>query len=66
MHEIVENIKTVDLEINDLEKFKTIIAAAETDDELGSVCSGQVKLATVLESFQYKRSDSFGVNPPLY
>ncbi|MEM6190680.1 YagK/YfjJ domain-containing protein [Shewanella scandinavica] len=29
-------------------------------------CSGQVKLATVLESFQYKRSDSFGVNPPLY
>lgn len=30
------------------------------------VCSGQVKLATVLESFQYKRSDSFGVNPPLY
>ncbi len=30
------------------------------------LCSGQVKLATVLESFQYKRSDSFGVNPPLY
>ena len=30
------------------------------------ICSGQVKLATVLESFQYKRSDSFGVNPPLY
>ena len=30
------------------------------------VCSGQVKLATILESFQYKRSDSFGVNPPLY
>ena len=32
----------------------------------GGFCSGQVKLATVLESFQYKRSDSFGVNPPLY
>ncbi|MCU8072311.1 hypothetical protein [Shewanella sp. SM32] len=32
----------------------------------GALCSGQVKLATVLESFQYKRSDSFGVNPPLY
>ncbi|MGI1970914.1 hypothetical protein ACRN9N_21125 [Shewanella baltica] len=31
-----------------------------------AICSGQVKLATVLESFQYKRSDSFGVNPPLY
>lgn len=29
-------------------------------------CSGQVKLATVLESFQYKPSDSFVVNPPLY
>jgi len=33
---------------------------------IGKDCSGQVKLATVLESFQYKRSDSFGVNPPLY
>ena len=34
--------------------------------KLENICSGQVKLATVLESFQYKRSDSFGVNPPLY
>ncbi len=40
----------------------------EHDIKLGrdGFCSGQVKLATVLESFQYKRSDSFGVNPPLY
>ncbi len=29
-------------------------------------CSGQLKLATVLELSQYKRSDSLGVNPPLY
>ncbi len=29
-------------------------------------CSGQLKLATVLEFSQYKRSDSLGVNPPLY
>ena len=34
--------------------------------EKDTLCRGQVKLATVLESFQYKRSDSFGVNPPLY
>ncbi|PXA69748.1 DDE-type integrase/transposase/recombinase [Vibrio sp. 11986-1-5] len=31
-----------------------------------SKCSGQLKLATVLEFSQYKRSDSLGVNPPLY
>ena len=30
------------------------------------LCSGQLKLATVLEFSQYKRSDSLGVNPPLY
>lgn len=30
------------------------------------VCSGQQKLATVLELSQNNRSDSFGVNPPLY
>ena len=29
-------------------------------------CSGQLKLATVLEFFQYNRSDSLGVRPPLY
>ncbi len=30
------------------------------------VCSGQQKLATALEFFQYRFSDSFGGNPPLY
>ncbi|GIA89178.1 integrase [Vibrio cholerae] len=30
------------------------------------VCSGQLKLATVLEFSQYNRSDSLGVKPPLY
>ncbi|EKO3398619.1 PAS domain-containing protein [Vibrio fluvialis] len=29
-------------------------------------CSGQLKLATVLEFSQYSRSDSLGVRPPLY
>ena len=29
------------------------------------VCSGQLKLATALEFFQYRFSDSFGGNPPL-
>ncbi len=29
-------------------------------------CSGQQKLATALEFFQYRFSDSFGGNPPLY
>lgn len=31
-----------------------------------SACSGQQKLATALEFFQYRFSDSFGGNPPLY
>ncbi len=30
------------------------------------ICSGQQILATVLEVNQYNRSDSLGVNPPLY
>ncbi|QLH64375.1 DUF4102 domain-containing protein [Serratia symbiotica] len=30
------------------------------------ICSGQLKLATALEFFQYRFSDSFGGNPPLY
>ncbi|PNH92549.1 hypothetical protein C1O24_20335 [Vibrio diazotrophicus] len=29
-------------------------------------CSGQLKLATILEFSQYNRSDSLGVRPPLY
>ncbi len=29
-------------------------------------CSGQLKLATVLEFSQYNRSESLGVRPPLY
>lgn len=37
MDEISENTKTVDLDIKELAKFQTIIAAAETDDELGTV-----------------------------
>lgn len=37
MHETEERVKTVDLDIRELEKFQTIIAAAETGDELGSV-----------------------------
>ncbi len=30
------------------------------------ICCGQLKLATALEFFQYRFSDSFGGNPPLY
>lgn len=41
------------------QSFKSVVKAEAS-------IYGQVKLATVLESFQYKRSDSFGVNPPLY
>ena len=42
-------------------EFKILILALYT-----SGCSGQLKLATVLEFFRYWFSDSFGGNPPLY
>ena len=32
----------------------------------GASIYGQLKLATALEFFQYRFSDSFGGNPPLY
>ncbi len=35
-------------------------------DLIKDPCSGQQKLATVLEFFQNSCSDSFGVSPPLY
>ncbi|BEM62541.1 hypothetical protein AI2618V1_2189 [Serratia marcescens] len=34
-------------------------------DQATADCSGQLKLATALEFFQYRFSDSFGGNPPL-
>ena len=37
-----------------------------TQSCLCRVCCGQLKLATALEFFQYRFSDSFGGNPPLY
>ncbi|MEQ4450935.1 hypothetical protein ABNT06_05795 [Kosakonia sacchari] len=36
------------------------------DGDGGPACCGQLKLATALEFFQYRFSDSFGGNPPLY
>ncbi|MCS2159605.1 hypothetical protein MUU47_00295 [Scandinavium sp. H11S7] len=35
-------------------------------DNFYILCSGQQKLATTLEFFQYRFSDSLGGNPPLY
>ncbi|WP_024554836.1 ParB/RepB/Spo0J family partition protein, partial [Franconibacter helveticus] len=40
------------------------LALARLEEE--AKCSGQLKLATALEFFQYRFSDSFGGNPPLY
>ncbi len=38
----------------------------DTLEAIPKNCSGQLKLATVLEFSQYNRSDSLGVKPPLY
>lgn len=48
--------------------FKTVRRIAEgmlSGSDSIPVCSGQLKLATALEFFQYRFSDSFGGNPPL-
>ena len=48
-------------------KARTLVEALEPIKARGALeCSGQLKLATVLEFFQYRFSDSFGDNPPLY
>ncbi|WP_188925549.1 DUF3258 domain-containing protein [Shewanella algicola] len=51
--------------------FTTNVRGIFNDAELKKLiesadCSGQQKLATFLEFSQYNRSDSFGLNPPLY
>ena len=42
------------------------LKGTESTPENNEVCCGQLKLATALEFFQYRFSDSFGGNPPLY
>jgi hypothetical protein len=44
----------------------TLSESDNSNRALDAKCSGQQNLATVLEVFQYNRSDSLGVNPPLY
>ncbi|CAM7062660.1 hypothetical protein MOMOMM089B2_18925 [Morganella morganii] len=51
-------------EIEDLYAFS--VSAATISAVTDEVCSGQLKLAMVLEFFRYWFSDSFGGNPPLY
>ena len=41
------------------------IVVKSNEDRDPGYCSGQLKLATALEFFQYRFSDSFGGNPPL-
>ncbi|XHY20908.1 hypothetical protein ViNHUV68_16160 [Vibrio sp. NH-UV-68] len=45
---------------------KGLSGADKQRDYEARMCSGQLKLATVLEFSQYNRSDSLGVRPPLY
>ncbi|WP_258011970.1 hypothetical protein [Vibrio cholerae] len=50
---------------NDSGHFKPTLKEV-FNNRIGFICSGQLKLATVLEFSQYNRSDSLGVKPPLY
>ena len=51
--------------LNALIKIK-VVGFHPTPDQGGLlVCSGQLNLATALESSQNRRSDSFGLNPAL-
>lgn len=56
MDEIAENTKTVDLNIKELEKFQTIIAAAETDDELGTVLRLHLAVEQILVFYIKEKS----------
>ena len=53
---VIYQVEKVDLAIHKLNIYM----------EYKAVCSGQQKLVTVLELFQYDRSDSLDVKPPLY
>ncbi|ECC1745712.1 hypothetical protein FNI91_22375 [Salmonella enterica subsp. salamae] len=46
--------------------FSTLATPSAVHVFVPSFCSGQQKLATILDFFQYLFSDSFGGNPPLY
>lgn len=48
------------------ELFNTKAQSGSHEARYATFCSGQQKLATALEFFQYRFSDSFGGNPPLY
>ena len=50
-------------DLNDPESYQLYV---DQYDDIKSNCCGQLKLATALEFFQYRFSDSFGGNPPLY
>lgn len=59
------------LEIQDIEPMQLLEVIRRFEDRgamerANKACSGQQKLATALEFFQYRFSDSFGGNPPLY
>ncbi|GHZ01050.1 integrase [Vibrio cholerae] len=58
------NVHNVEL----IDQFKYTIAwfVKSKSPSHALACSGQLKLATVLEFSQYNRSDSLGVKPPLY
>ncbi|WP_032482488.1 hypothetical protein, partial [Vibrio cholerae] len=51
-------------EILDRDGLYYLDASHQWMEHFVEVCSGQLKLATVLEFSQYNRSDSLGVRPP--
>ncbi len=56
------------LNITNAAAFATLLNVSLNDfsPTLGAKCSGQLKLATLPDCSRNSRSDSFGVNPPLY
>lgn len=60
-----ENIQSY-LKLAEELQRKQVDEARQAADAATYECSGQLKLATVLEFFRYWFSDSFGDNPPLY
>ncbi|SNX50780.1 hypothetical protein VTH8203_04454 [Vibrio thalassae] len=61
-----EELSLPECELAKVAETSVFFFTDDSIDEHRLQCSGQLKLATVLEFFQYSRSDSLGVSPSLY
>ncbi|AOY45948.1 integrase [Vibrio cholerae] len=64
--ENLSNPQEVNKKVTKRSHYDSLSLSVFSSNPINPDCSGQLKLATVLEFSQYNRSDSLGVRPPLY